>query len=99
MDEIPKYKACYHFSCVRPFAIPWAVACQVPPSKGFSRQEYWSGSPCPSPVDLPDPGVQPESLVSPALANRFFTTSTTWKALDVRPNRGKCRQNTLYHKL
>ena len=93
MDEIPKYKTCYHFSCVRPYAIPWA--CQALPSKGFSRQECWSGWPCPSPVDLPDPGVQPESLVSPALANRFFTTSTTWEALNVRPNRGKHRQNTL----
>ena len=43
---------------------------------GFSRQEYWSGLPCPAPGDLPDPGIEPTSLTSPALAGRFFTTST-----------------------
>ena len=47
----------------------------------FSRQEYWSGSPCPPPGDLPDPGIKPEFLTSPALASGFFTTSTTWEAL------------------
>ena len=46
----------------------------------FSRQEYWSGLPCPSAGDLPDPGVKSTSLASPALAGRFFTTSATWKA-------------------
>jgi len=48
---------------------------------GFSRQEYWSGLPCPPPGDLPDPRIEPEALMSPALAGRFFTTSTTWEAL------------------
>ena len=42
---------------------------------GFSRQEYWSGLPLPPPGDLPDPGIEPKSLMSPALAGRFFTTS------------------------
>ena len=46
---------------------------------GFSRQEYWSGLPYPSPGDLPHPGMEPGSLGSPALANKFFTTSTTWE--------------------
>ena len=46
---------------------------------GFSRQEYWSGLPFPSLGDLPDPGIEP-SLMSPALAGRFFVASTTWKA-------------------
>ena len=41
----------------------------------FSRQEYWSGLPCPPPRDLPDPGIKPASLISPALAGRLFTTS------------------------
>ena len=41
--------------------IPWAVACQAPLSMGFSRQEYWSGLPFPSPGDLPDPGIKPGS--------------------------------------
>ena len=46
-------------SCVRLFATPWTVAYQAPPSMGFSRQEYWSGLPFPSPGDLPDPGIEP----------------------------------------
>ena len=48
-------------SCVRLFATPWAVAHQAPLSMGFSRQEYWSGLPFPSPGDLPDPGIEPRS--------------------------------------
>ena len=47
---------------------------------GLSRQEYWSGLPCPPPGDLPDPGIKPMSLRSPALAGRFFITSATWEA-------------------
>ena len=61
----------------------WTVAHQAPPSMGFSRQESWvawSGLPCPPPGYLPDPGVEPWSLMSPALASRFFTTSITWDA-------------------
>ena len=46
-------------SRVRLFATRWAVAYQTPPSRGFSRQEYWSGLPFPSPGDLPDPGIKP----------------------------------------
>ena len=46
---------------------------------GFSRQEFWSGLPCPLPGDLPDPGIQPTSLVSTALGSRSFNTSTTWE--------------------
>ena len=46
----------------------------------FPRQEYWSVLPCPSPGDLPDPGIEPMSLESPALAGRLFTTSATWEA-------------------
>ena len=47
---------------------------------GFSRQEYWSGLPCPLPGDLPDPDIEPTSLVSPSLAGRFFTISASWEA-------------------
>ena len=65
------------FTCVQPFVTLWTVACQAPLSLGFSRQEYWSGLPCPPPGDLPNPGIEP---ASPALAGRFFTTSTTWEA-------------------
>ena len=48
-------------SCVRLFATPWTVAYQAAPSMGFSRQEYWSGLPFPSPGDLPNPGIEPGS--------------------------------------
>ena len=47
---------------------------------GFSRQEYWNELPFLSPGDLPDPAIEPMSLTSPALADSFFTTSTTWEA-------------------
>ena len=48
---------------------------------GFSRQEYWSGLPFPSPGNLPNPGIEPASFACPALAGGFFATSTTWEAL------------------
>ena len=58
------------------------VGCSPPTlSMGFSRQEYWSGSPCPPPGDLPDPGIEALSHTSPDLAGDFFTTSATWEAL------------------
>ena len=53
---------------------------------GFSRQQYCSGLPCPPPGDLPDPGIEPMSLKSPALAGRFFTTSTTWEEIILDAN-------------
>ena len=59
---------------------PWIVAHQAPLSMGFSRQECWSRLPCPPPGDLPEPGIEPASLKSPALADRFFTSSATWEA-------------------
>ena len=68
------------FSCVQLFTILWTVACQASLSMGFSRQEYWSGLPCPPPEDLSSPGIKPVSLMSPASAGGFFTTGTTWEA-------------------
>ena len=59
---------------------PWTVDCQVPLPMEFPRQEYWSRSSCPSPEDLPKPGIQPTVLMSPALAGGLFTTSPTWEA-------------------
>ena len=67
------------------FAIPWTVAHQAPLSTGLSRQEYWRGLPLPTPGDLPNPGIEPTSLTSPALAGRFFTTSATWEAPPWQP--------------
>ena len=58
----------------------WTAACQAPLSMGFPKQEYWSGLPFPPPEDLPNPGVKPTSLMSPALASGFFTLNATWEA-------------------
>ena len=75
------------YVCAKPpqlcrlFVILWTVARQAPLSMGFSRQEYWSGLPCLPPGDLPNPGIEPASLMSPASwAGRFFSTIATWEA-------------------
>ena len=68
-------------SRVQVFATPQTVAHQAPLSMGFPRQEYWSVLPFPPPGDLPDPGIEPSSLVSPALVGGFFTNCATWEAL------------------
>ena len=68
-----------YFSSVQLFATPWIVTYQAPLSLGFSRQECWSGLPCPPPGDLPNAGTELVSLMSPALAGRFFATSATWE--------------------
>ena len=65
--DVPKVKS---LSRVQLFVTPWTVGYQPPPSMGFSRQEYWSGLPFPSPGDLPDPGIKPGS---PALQADTFT--------------------------
>ena len=70
------------FSSVQLFATLWTVACQALLSMGFARQEQWSGLP-PLGYFL-HPGIEPASLTSPALAARFFTASTTWKAPGVQ---------------
>ena len=77
------------FSCVQ-LCDPITVACQAPLSMGFSGQEYWSGLPCPSPGDLPNPGIEP---ASPALAGGFFTTSTTWESHSSTYTREKWNEN------
>ena len=68
-----------HFSHVQLFSTPWTIASWSPLSMGFSRQEYQSG--LPSPGDLSNLRIKPSSLMSPASAGGFFTTSTTWEAL------------------
>ena len=67
-------------SCVQPFAIS-TVAFQTPLSMEFSRQDYQSGLPFPTPGNLPDPGIEPMSPASPALAGGFFTTEQPGKPL------------------
>ena len=68
-------------SRVRLLVTPWTVACQARLSMEFSRKEYWSGFPFPSPGDLTHPGIKHTSLVSLALAGRFFTTAPPGKAI------------------
>ena len=65
---------CYLLSHVQLFATPLTVAHQAPLSMGLSRQEYWSGLPCLCPGDLPNPRIEPVSLMSLALAGGFFNT-------------------------
>ena len=72
--ESKKWK--WSYSVVSDSVTPWTAAYQAHPSLGFSRREYWSGLPFPSPGDLPDPGIEPMSLAS---AGRFFTTEPPGK--------------------
>ena len=67
------------------------VVRQFPLSMEISRQGYRSGLSCPFPRDNTNPGVEPESLKSPAFSDMFFTTSTTWEALLCRVYHAKCR--------
>ena len=69
-----------HFSRVQFFETLWTVVCQAPLSMGFCRQEYWSGLPVPLPRDLPNPGIESTSLMSPASPGGFLTTSTICEA-------------------
>ena len=69
-----------HFSHVQVFVTLWTVAHQAPLSMGFSRQEYWSGLPCPLPGDLPNAEIEPTALTCHALADKFLTISTNWEA-------------------
>ena len=77
--NVPRRCVLSYFSCVRLFVTLWTIAHQAPLSIGFSRQEHWSGFPCPPPGDLPDPGIKLTSFMSPVLAGGFFT-SATWEA-------------------
>ena len=61
---------------------PVGLACQVPLSMGFSRQQYWSGLPCLLPGNLPNPEIEPASPASPSLAGRFFTTEPPGKPVE-----------------
>ena len=78
-------------SCVRLFATPWTAAYQAPPSIAFSRQEYWSGLPFPSPGDLPDPGIKPGF---PTLEAEALTSEPPGKAASQRKAMPKNPQTT-----
>ena len=77
-------RKCLHaqlFSHAWFFVTPWTVAWQAPLFMGSSKQEYWSGLPCPPPWDLHDPGIEPASLASPVLAGGIFTDCATYSTL------------------
>ena len=82
------------FNRVWLFAALWTADCQAPLSVGFSRQEYWSGLPCPSSGHLPSSGTEPMPLMSPALARGFFTSSAAWEALVKREDPGCLGSNS-----
>ena len=98
----PKWK--WSLSVVSDSATPWTVAHQAPPSMGFSRQEYWSGLPFPSPADLPNPGIEPRSPTlqadaltfeppgKPLLWTKLSAESEKWVRLWGRL--GICKQET-----
>ena len=78
--DIYAYCCCFPVSKSCPtLETPRTIALHVSLSMGFSRPEYWSGMPCSPPGDFPDPGIEPVSLMSPAVAGEFFTTSITWE--------------------
>ena len=83
----PRVSRCMRAKLFQSCPTLWdAMDCSPPGSLsvGFSRQEGWSGLPCPPSGDPPDPGIEPISLMSPAWGSRFFTTSTTWEATSVK---------------
>ena len=67
------------FSCAQLCVILQTAARQAPLSLGFSRQEYWSGLPCPPPGDLPDPGIEPVSLTSTCIGRWLLYHRATWE--------------------
>ena len=77
------------------FQILWTVVHQAPLSMWFPRQDYWRGLPFPPPVDLPDPGIKLVSLMSPELADRFFTTTPPRKPLQLLVLHNKSPQNLM----
>jgi len=81
--------------CVWLFATPWTVAHQAALSMRFSTQQYWSGLLFPSPGDLPNPGIKPAFLMSPALAGSFFTTSTMILVLKLKTTRRLTNTNNI----
>ena len=70
-----EYDSLCVLSHFRLLTTPWTIACQVLLSVEFAWQEYWSGLPFPPPGPFPDPGIEPVSLVPPALAGGLFTTA------------------------
>ena len=79
--------SCMRAKSLQLFATPWTIAYQAPLSMGFSRQEHWSGLPCPPPEDLPNPVIKPLSPISPASAGGFFTAEPAGKPRSAQARR------------
>ena len=80
--QLPGYNECMHTKSFHSSPSPptlWTIASQAPLSMGFSREENWSGLPCPSPGNLPSLGIELMFLMALELSAVFFTTSTTWE--------------------
>ena len=90
----PRVHACM-LRRVRLCVTPWTIAFQAPLSMGFSRQEYWSGLPFPTPREFPDSGIKSVSVASPALAGGFFTTSATCGEGSGTPLQCSCLENPM----
>ena len=86
-----KLKTCNHrkkeksLSCVQLFVTLWTVAYQAPLSIKFSRQEYWSGLPFPSPGDLPNPGIEPGSPTLQGIADALLSEPPGKSAQKLKP--------------
>ena len=80
-------------SCVQLFVTLWTVTYQAPPFMGFSRQEYWSGLPFPSPGDIPDPEIEPGS---PALQADALTSEPPGKPVQMERPHQICKLSALY---
>ena len=83
MEDVCVHSTLSHSCRVRLSVTPRVVARQAPLSMGFSRQECWSGLPCPPPADPPNPGIKPASPVAPKLAGVFLTVGAPWEAQEV----------------
>ena len=81
MGDEPLNRCVCVLSHVRLFATPWTIAHQVPLSMEFSRQEYWSGLPCPTPGDLPDSGIEPTSALAGDSGKPHVCTTMNLKKL------------------
>ena len=84
MNALYIYMHAQSLSWIQLFVILWTVACQTPLSMGFFSQEYWSGLPFPPPGYLLDPGIEPESLASPALAGEFHHLGSPYAYTDIQ---------------
>ena len=96
LSNILSFKNCVCLVVSYSFVTPWTVAHQAPLSMELSRQEHWSGVPLPLPENLPNPGIKPMSLASPALAGGFLTLVPPGKPLAINAGEGVEKREPSY---